>query len=309
MSEGAREGLTKAYREALHDHVSQPSETTLQRAYEMGRAALQARLGVLEMTQVHLEAARSEEAVAETNGHHASERAVRAEQFFLESLTPFEMTHRAFREATVALRRLNERVEDEAKRIAHALHDEAGALLATAHIAVEEVAQSLPPGKRSGFPRIREILVEIEKELRRLSHELRPTILDDLGLMPALDFLTKGVAGRTGLGIRVEGSVASRMPPSVETTLYRTVQEALNNVVKHAHATRVVVRVSRDDRGVRLEVRDDGIGFASKGTDGEERGLGLAGIQERADSLHGTLHIDSTPGRGTELIMILPLEV
>lgn len=309
MSEAAKEGLMKDYREALHDHVSQPSETTLERAYEMGRAALQARLGLLEMTQVHLEAARAVEETAESNGHLAGERAVRAEQFFLESLTPFEMTHRAFREATVALRRLNERVEDEAKRIAHALHDEAGALLATAHIAVEEVAQSLPPGKRTGFPRIREILVEIEKELRRLSHELRPTILDDLGLMPALDFLTKGVAGRTGLGIRVEGSIATRLPPSVETTLYRTVQEALNNVVKHAHATRVVVAVSRDDRGVRLEVRDDGVGFAAKETEGKERGLGLAGIQERADSLRGSLHIDSTPGRGTELIMTLPLEV
>ena len=308
MSEAGKEGLMKEYREALREHVSQPSETTLERAYEMGRSALAARLGVLEITQVHLEAARAEEAAAETNGHLASERVSRAEQFFLESLTPFEMTHRAFREATVALRRLNERVEDEAKRIAHALHDEAGALLATAHIAVEEVAQSLPPGKRGGFPRIREILVEIEKELRRLSHELRPTILDDLGLMPALDFLTKGVAGRTGLGIRVEGAIAGRLPPSVETTLYRTVQEALNNVDKHAHATRVVVRVSRAPAGVRLEVRDDGVGFQAQG-EGVERGLGLAGIQERADSLRGTLHIDSTPGRGTELIMILPLEV
>jgi len=308
MSEG-RAGLEKDYREALHEHLTQPSETTLERAYEMGRAALQERLGVLELAQVHLEAARAEAAAAESNGHLARERAVRTEQFLLESLTPFEMTHRAFREATVALRKLNERVEDEAKRIAHALHDEAGALLATAHIAVEEVAQSLPPGKRGGFPRIREILVEIEKELRRLSHELRPTILDDLGLMPALDFLTKGVSGRAGIGIRVEGAIAGRLPTPIETTLYRTVQEALNNVVKHAHATRVVVRVHRDAWSVRLEVRDDGVGFAAGANpEGGERGLGLAGIQERADSLRGSLHIDSTPGRGTELIMILPLE-
>ena len=308
MSEG-RAGLEKDYREALHEHLTQPSETTLERAYEMGRAALAARLGVLELAQVHLEAARAEESAAGGNGHLGRERAVRTEQFLIESLTPFEMTHRAFREATVALRRLNERVEDEAKRIAHALHDEAGALLATAHIAVEEVAQSLPPGKRGGFPRIREILVEIEKELRRLSHELRPTILDDLGLMPALDFLTKGVAGRTGLQIRTEGAIAGRLPPSIETTLYRTVQEALNNVVKHAHATRVVVRVHREPGSVRLEVRDDGVGFhMGTGPEGAERGLGLTGLQERADSLRGSLHLDSTPGRGTELIMILPLE-
>lgn len=308
MSDG-RTALEREYKEALHEHVTQPSETTLERAYEMGRTALQARLGVLDLAQVHLEAARAEDAAADGNGHPVLERAARSEQFLLESLTPFEMTHRALREATVALRRLNERVEDEARRIAHALHDEAGALLATAHIAVEEVAQSLPPARRGGFPRIREILVEIEKELRRLSHELRPTILDDLGLMPALDFLTKGVTGRSGLAIRVEGAIAGRLPSSIETTLYRTVQEALDNVVKHAHATRVVVRVHRQPGSARLEVRDDGVGFApGSGPDGGERGLGLAGIQERADALRGSLHIDSTPGRGTELILILPLE-
>jgi signal transduction histidine kinase len=292
------------YRAALERHLEGPGEGTLQQAYEMGRRALASRLGLLELTLVHLDAARA----LDTDG---PERRRRAEAFLLESLTPFEMTHRAFREATLALRRLNERVEDEAKRIAHALHDEAGALLATAHIAVEEVASTLPSGRRGGFARIREILVEIEKELRRLSHELRPTILDDLGLLPALDFLTKGVAGRTGLAIRVEGSVPGRLPPAVETTLYRAVQEALNNVVRHAHAGEVLVSVRRDHAMVRCQVKDNGVGFDAghPSHDGPERGLGLVGIQERIDSLHGTLRVLSTPGHGTELTMSLPLEV
>jgi signal transduction histidine kinase len=296
--------LHAEYRAALERHLQGPGEITLEQAYEMGRRALASRLGVLEMTLIHLDAART----LDTDG---PERRLQAEAFFLESLTPFEMTHRAFREATLALRRLNERVEDEAKRIAHALHDEAGALLATAHIAVEEVASSLPSSRRGGLLRIREILVEIEKELRRLSHELRPTILDDLGLLPALDFLTKGVAGRTGLAIRVEGSIPGRLPPAVETTLYRAVQEALNNVVKHARAGQVLVSVRRDHAMVRCRVKDDGVGFDAghPAHDGPERGLGLVGIQERVDSLHGTLRVLSSPGQGTELTMSLPLEV
>jgi signal transduction histidine kinase len=300
----AAEALHADYRAALERYLEGPGESTLEKAYEMGRRALASRLGLLELTLIHLEAARA----LDTGG---TERRRQAEAFLLESLTPFEMTHRAFREATLALRRLNERIEDEAKRIAHALHDEAGALLATAHIAVEEVATSLPSSRRGGFARIREILVEIEAELRRLSHELRPTILDDLGLLPALDFLTKGVAGRTGLLIRVEGSIPGRLPPAIETTLYRVVQEALNTVVQHAHALKVTVSVRRDHAMVRCQVKDDGIGFEVGHPlhDSPERGLGLVGIQERVDSLHGTLRVMSSPGRGTELTMSLPLEV
>src|SRR2546425_13300831 len=97
------------------------------------------------------------------------------------------MTHRGFREGVAALRRLNEMLEEEARRIAHALHDEAGRLLVSVHLALQEAAGGLPPRVRDRLEKVREPLDEIEKHLRRLSHELRPTILDDLGLLPALE--------------------------------------------------------------------------------------------------------------------------
>src|SRR5206468_1821791 len=87
--------------------------------------------------------------------------------------------------------------------------------------------------------KVKDMLYEIEEQLRRLSHELRPTILDDLGLLPALEFLTKGVARRTGLEIGLECSIHGRLAPQVETALYRITQEALNNISKHAQAKHV----------------------------------------------------------------------
>ena len=212
--------------------------------------------------------------------------------------------------AEKALHRLNEMLEEEAKRIARALHDEAGQLLATVHIALAEVARELPPPVRKRLQEVRGLLNQIEGQLRHLSHELRPTILDDLGLCPALEFLAQGVSTRTGLLITVKGSTEGRLPLSIETALYRIVQEALTNISKHARATRVRIQFQRAARRIRCVVRDDGIGFDvpsvldRKG----EQGLGLIGIRERLNALGGTLQITSAPGRGTELLITVPLE-
>ncbi len=212
--------------------------------------------------------------------------------------------------AEKALHRLNEMLEEEAKRIARALHDEAGQLLATVHIALAEVARELPPPVRKRLQEVRGLLNQIEGQLRHLSHELRPTILDDLGLCPALEFLAQGVSTRTGLLITVKGSTEGRLPLSIETALYRIVQEALTNISKHARATRVRIQFQRAARRIRCVVRDDGIGFDvpsvlhRKG----EQGLGLIGIRERLNALGGTLQITSAPGRGTELLITIPLE-
>ena len=211
--------------------------------------------------------------------------------------------------AEEALRGLNERLEEEAKRIAHALHDEAGQLLSSVHLALEEVARELPPGARARLQAVKDLLEQMEGELRRLSHELRPTILDDLGLLPALDFLADRVAKRSGLVIKVKGSTKGRLAPPVETALYRSVQEALNNVVRHAQATRVDVEIRQRDGAVQCSVRDDGAGFdvtkvlSRRG----ERGIGLIGIRERAGALSGTFAIRSTPGQGTEVLITIPL--
>src|SRR5947208_11398931 len=193
------------------------------------------------MAALHHEALRA--SVLRLDALQARAKAAEAAQaFFSESLSPFEMTHRASREANSALRRLNERLEEEAKRIAHTLHDEAAQLLASVHVALDALARDLPQSVRSRLGEVRDLLDRIEGELRRLSHELRPTMLDDLGLVPALQFLAEGVAKRTGLSVEVRGSTHGRLPPAVETAPYRIAQEALTNAVRHAHPAHVKSR-------------------------------------------------------------------
>src|SRR5207245_941540 len=160
--------------------------------------------------------------------------------------------------AEEALRHVNEALEEEAKRIAHALHDEAGQLLASVHIGLADVARELPSHAAQRLEDVRGLLTKIEEQLRHLSHELRPTILDDLGLGPALEFLAEGVSKRTGLSITVEGSPGKRLPAPTETALYRIVQEALTHVTKHAQATRAYIKFTPNRRSLRGVIRDAG---------------------------------------------------
>jgi len=215
------------------------------------------------------------------------------------------------RRAAEALRHLNEKLEEEVKRIAHALHDEAGQLLASVHIGLADVASDLPSHAAQRLADVRGLLDKIEEQLRHLSHELRPTILDDLGLEPALEFLADGVSRRTGLQIAVAGSPGKRLPVPTETALYRIVQEALTNVTKHAQATRVSITFARSGRLLRCAIRDDGVGFdvPTVLTRRGSRGLGLTGIQERLHAVEGTLDIIATPGGGTQLIISVTVEM
>jgi signal transduction histidine kinase len=205
-------------------------------------------------------------------------------------------------------RQLLEAQEAERRRIAHELHDEAGQLLASVHLALETTVIGLPPHFREGFHQVRSQLDAMETQLRRLSHELRPTILDDLGLLPALQFFAQGVAGRTGPCIRVDSTLAGRLAPAVETALYRIMQEGLTNSTKHAAATHVDLQLGRDGGMVHGILRDDGVGFAVEQVVSQTgpRGLGLLGIQERLEALGGTLQIISAPGQGTTLQITLP---
>jgi signal transduction histidine kinase len=197
--------------------------------------------------------------------------------------------------------------EEEARRIAHELHDEAGQLLASVHIALDNLAQQVP-GQAGTVRDLHGLLDRVEGQLRRLSRELRPTILDDLGLAPALEWLAQGVAQRTGLTVTVEAPI-DRMPSPVETAVYRVIQEALTNATRHARATTIEVKVWEEDSTIHATVRDDGKGFdveaalARRG----ERGLGLIGIRERVEALAGQLAITSAPGAGTEISVSIPL--
>jgi signal transduction histidine kinase len=148
----------------------------------------------------------------------------------------------------------------------------------------------------------------IEVQLREISHDLRPAVLDDLGLVPAFQCLTERVSKRYDLAIALNCSIPHRLPAAVETTLYRVVQESLTNAAKHARATRIEIRFSLEGNQVRGSIRDDGVGFdlnevlARKGA----RGLGLLGIRERLESVGGSLSVHSQLGRGTELVIHIP---
>ena len=300
--------LLPQYAAALQEYLAGGGEGVLRRAYELGRQTLADGFGVLEMAVLLHRTLLS----AGPRGRTPAERAQRAaatEEFFLECLSPFEMAHRGVREANSALRRLNEMREDVAKRIAHSLHDEAGQLLASVHVALEELEWDLPRGAHhERLQKIRELLGETSEQLRRLSHELRPTILDDLGLLPAVEFLAEGVSKRTGLSITVEGSMEGRAGTSIETAVYRIVQEALNNVARHARATSVSVRLRHEARQIRCSIRDDGVGFDAPSVlaDRGKQGLGLSEIRERLDALGGILEIASAHGQGTELRLTIP---
>ena len=303
MSEARRE-LLEEYRRALADHLAGIGEAALARAYELGRRAIAEGLGVLEIVALHHEALQATVPRPDPVG------AAAAQAFLVESLSPFEMMHRGYREANTALRRLNERLEEEAQRIAHALHDEAAQLLATVHVALAGLSGDLSPPAQRRLEEIRGLLDRVESELRRLSHELRPTMLDDLGLVPALQFLAEGVAKRTGVAVAVTGSTQGRLPSRVETALYRIVQEALTNAARHAHATHVEVRIRLEPQAIGCSVADDGVGFdaAAVLAPGGRHGLGLVGIRERLDPIGGALPVTSAPGAGTRSSVTVPLE-
>ena len=196
-------------------------------------------------------------------------------------------------------------------RIARELHDQAGQLLASVYLSLDTLRAHVAPGGGEKLERVIALLNQVEDEVRRVAHELRPVILDDLGLMPALRFLGEGMAQRATIPIRVAGSTAGRLPPRVETGLYRIAQEALSNVARHAHATRASIEVERDGSEVRCRIRDDGRGFdpAAPARGEAGRGLGLDSIRERLAPLGGALEIHSRPGAGTELLIRVPLEV
>jgi signal transduction histidine kinase len=303
-------GFEDEYRTSLREYASGGGEPALGRAYELGRRALTEQKSLVEMASLHHQAVLALVCEAESGKHR--EKLLRASaEFLAECLSPYEMAHRGFQDAVKALRQLNETLEEEIKRIAYAVHDEAGQLLVAVHLALAEVAPELPAPQQAQVARIKELLNQVEKHLRRYSHELRPTILDDLGWIPAIRFLAEGISKRADLPIHIDATVSGRLPGTVETTLYRIVQEALTNAVKHAKASNVWIRAWRENLVLCCSIRDDGGGFDSSQADAApgQKGLGLIAMRERVSAIGGNLHIESRPGHGTTLSIRLPLEV
>lgn len=212
-------------------------------------------------------------------------------------------------EARRELQRLSERLvnaqEEERRNLARELHDGIGQALSAMLVELGR-AETAPDGgarleRLASARRMAETSVGMVRNMALL---LRPSMLDDLGLVAALKWQAREVTRRSGLKVKMATEdIADDLPDSHRTCLYRVVQEALDNCVKHARASQVRVVVHRDRDGLSVTVQDDGAGFEP----GREKGMGLLGMEERIQRLGGVLSIDSKPGHGTVLSIQLPV--
>jgi signal transduction histidine kinase len=226
-----------------------------------------------------------------------------AETFAARAATAVDLSERVQRDA---LRRVVQTQELERKRLARELHDETGQALTSVLLGLRALEEAKDEAElREAAANVRQLVVDTLQDVRRLAVELRPKALDDFGLVPALERLMQTFSEQTGIRTELEARLGeARLPDDVETTLYRTVQEALTNVVKHARATRVSVVVTRKGGGVTAVVEDDGVGMTeSRGVEG---GIGLLGMRERVALVGGRLEVESSPGAGTTLAIEVP---
>jgi signal transduction histidine kinase len=220
-----------------------------------------------------------------------------AETFAGRAAVAVELSERVQRDA---LRRIVEAQELERQRLARELHDETGQALTSILLGLKQ----LDGADAADVQRLRELVVATLQDVRRLAVELRPKVLDDFGLVPALERLTHGFSEHTGITVDLEASTITERPPmEVETAIFRIVQEALTNVVKHADAKRVSVLVTRADGKIKAVIEDDGGGFDPAETDG---GVGLIGMRERIELLDGTLTVESSATSGTTIAAEVP---
>ncbi len=205
-------------------------------------------------------------------------------------------------------RQLLEAQETEQRRLARELHDEMGQLL-TGLTFLLGAGKELPPAALAAALQEAQALAnELLTRVRELSLTLRPPLLDDLGLLPALLWYTERYTVRVGIPVTVRHSgVEGRFPALIETTVYRIVQEALTNVVRHAHTDTVTLELWADAETVGLQVSDCGVGFNPQVRLGDPTTSGLVGMAERAHLAGGRLTIDAAPGMGTRVAAEFPL--
>jgi PAS domain S-box-containing protein len=204
--------------------------------------------------------------------------------------------------------------EEERKRIARELHDETAQSLSVLLVSLDLLEQYIPENEgqlRAGVERVHTLARRVLDETRTLSHDLRPTILDDAGLIAALEWLATEYEVTYGGSVHVhaESEPAEYLSAEVEVALFRIAQEALSNSGKHAEAHTVQVSLSFPDSIVKLAVQDDGRGFDLERVPGPTREgrLGLYGMRERANLLGGTLRIAADSGQGTRIVAEIPL--
>jgi signal transduction histidine kinase len=206
--------------------------------------------------------------------------------------------------------------EEERKRISRELHDEVGQALVAINTSLA-ISQRDTPAEQDSLLRARiavieKLLLGAMNRVHSFARDLRPAVLDDLGLVPALRSYLKEYSERTGLLVHLERSARdAALTAEQRTALFRIAQESLNNVAKHAEATEVTMSLRLVKGGIQLRVKDNGKGFApeQQGAPGESKRLGLLGMQERVRLLNGRLLVRSAPGAGTTLVAEVPLHL
>ena len=227
-----------------------------------------------------------------------------AEAFASRAAIAVDLSERVARDS---LRRVFEAQELERRRLALELHDETGQALTSVLLGLRAVEEAKTEEElRESAAALRELVVGTLQDVRQLAVELRPKVLDDFGLEPALERLGQGFSEQTGIAVELEARLPrGRLSSEVETALYRIVQESLTNIVKHARAGRVSIVLTRKNGSVTAVIEDDGRGFEPAESSGD--GLGLVGMRERVALLGGRLEIESAPGAGTTIVVEVPL--
>lgn len=202
--------------------------------------------------------------------------------------------------------------EEERKRIARELHDETGQAITTLIVGLRALMEQCPsPAMRTQAEELRTLAASTLEGVRNLALELRPSVLDDLGLVAALEryIADYRVRHRLTVDFVTRGLQHNRLPPPVETAIYRIVQESLTNVVRHAQANTVSVLLEERKGKVRVIVEDDGRGFDPEAVRSSTQRLGLYGMQERVGLLGGTFVVESKPGAGTSIFVEIPTDL
>jgi len=209
------------------------------------------------------------------------------------------------------LQRLMLAQEAERRRIAQDLHDHAGQMMTAIIIQLAQMAtraEERQDANAAALRRLHDIAQQGLDDLRALVHELRPSVLDDLGLVPAVRSYVDRVVKPAGIEVDLHLlEMAHRLPAEIETVAFRILQEAVTNTLRHARARRVEVRLDRRDRMLIVMIRDDGVGFDPEAPGIGRGSLGLHGMRERAQLIGGTLQIMAVPGVGTTVVARIPL--
>lgn len=367
---GPTSSLPVTYHSALRDYLAQPGEAMLQQAYELGRAAMSAGLGVFDVIRLHHQALN--DGVIATDPVAIVRSAPLLEAFLLEVLSPFEAAHRGFRRAWERLEQLNTALaghnealalsnaqleeeismrqrteaelreaknhyyelfqkarameeslrelsgqvitaqEEERKRISRELHDEVGQALTAVNVAIAMLKRhaSTDSGFSQKIAEAEELLSSSMDTVHTFARELRPAMLDHLGVHAALRSHVASFSQRTGIPVELgTHSELSRIAGVQGEALFRVAQEALSNVFKHAHATKAKIAFSADDHLLTMEISDNGKAFSVEEKLGKRTGrLGLLGMQERVRLANGTFEVESTSGRGTRIIVRIPFD-